>query len=179
MKNWKQPPSIEKQPPQTFKFPYLAAKSDWISVKTSFFFFFWRPPDFGRKKPLNFRFRPKNQSQFRRRPFFYFFWDHLIWGGKDLWISELSEKFRLNFRTNRVKLIQEQWKFGSRSFALFSLFQKSPPFSKFWLRAWSIQYNRRENIRIYCVQESRGKETMEKTFFFKLPKKLSNIELDA
>ena len=29
------------------------------------FFFFWRPPDFGRKKRLNFRFRPKNQSQFR------------------------------------------------------------------------------------------------------------------
>ena len=34
------------------------------SVKT-FFFFFWRPPEFGRKKRLNFRFRPKIQSQFR------------------------------------------------------------------------------------------------------------------
>ena len=29
-----------------------------------FFFFFWRPPDFGRKKRLNFRFRLKNHSQF-------------------------------------------------------------------------------------------------------------------
>ena len=28
------------------------------------FFLFWRPPDFGRKKRLNFRFRPKNHSQF-------------------------------------------------------------------------------------------------------------------
>ena len=90
-----------------------------------FFFFFWRPPVFGRKKPLNFGFRPKNRTQFRRRPFF--FGDHLILGGKNLRISELSEKFRLNFRKNRVKLIQEQSKFGSRSSALFSLFQNSPP----------------------------------------------------
>ena len=29
-----------------------------------FFFFFWRTPDFGRKNRLNFRFRPKNHSQF-------------------------------------------------------------------------------------------------------------------
>ena len=93
------------------------------------FFFFWRPPQFGRKT-LNFGFRPKILF------FFFFFGDHLILGGKNLWISELSEKFRLNFRTNRVKLIQEQWKFGSRSIALFSLFQNSPPFSKSWLRAW-------------------------------------------
>ena len=65
---------------------------------------------------------------------FFFF---LIVGGKNVWIFELSEKFRLNFRANRVKLIQEQWKFGSRLFALFSLFQKSPPpLSKSWLRAW-------------------------------------------
>ena len=55
---------------------------------------------------------------------FFFFGDHLILGGKNVWVSE---KFRLNFRANRVKLIQEQWKFGSRSFALSSLFQKSPP----------------------------------------------------
>ena len=96
----------------------------------------------GGKKPLNFGLRPKNQSQFRRRPFFFFFGDHLILGGKNLQISELSEKFRLNFRTNRVKLIQEQSKFGSRSFALLSLFQNSPPpFSKSWLRAWSRTKN--------------------------------------
>ena len=28
-----------------------------------FCFLFWRPPDFGRKNRLNFRFRPKNRSQ--------------------------------------------------------------------------------------------------------------------
>ena len=118
-------------------------------------------------KRLNFRYWPKNQSEFRRRPFlffffvfgdhsilggknvwisdfgrkislnfgedlffffffFFFFGDHLILGEKNLWISEFPEKFPLNFRTNRVQLIQQQWKFGSRSFALFSLFQKSP-----------------------------------------------------
>ena len=57
----------------SFEFPILAEKSISISVKT--FFFFWRPPVFGRK---NFR------------------------------ISELSEKFPFNFRTNHVILIQEQ-----------------------------------------------------------------------
>ena len=159
---------LKTAPPETFEFPNLAEKSASISVKT-FFFYFWRPPDIGRKKPLNFGFRSKNQTQFRRRPFFCFFFrrppdfgrkkplnfgfrpknqtqfrrrpffffslgDHLILGGKNL---RISEKFRLNFRTNRVKLIQEQSKFGSRSFALFSLFQNStPPFSKSWLRAW-------------------------------------------
>ena len=38
---------------KTFEFPISAEKSVSISEKT-FFFFFWRPPDFGRKKPLNF-----------------------------------------------------------------------------------------------------------------------------
>ena len=101
-----------------------------------FFFFFWKSPDFGQKKALNFGFRPKNHSEFWRRPFFFFFFfffffgDHLILGGKKLWISELSETFRLKFRTNRLKLIQDQWKFESRSFAHFSLFQNSPPLFK-------------------------------------------------
>ena len=90
-----------------------------------------------RLEGLNFRIWPKNRSQLRRRPFFFFFfWRPLDFGrkktfeflvGKNLWISDLSEKFCLNFRTNRVKLIQELWKFGSRSFALFSFFQNSPP----------------------------------------------------
>ena len=80
----------------------------------------------------------ENQTQFRHlaeksdsisaKTFFFFFYgDHLILGGKNLRISKLSEKFRLHFRTNRLKLIQEQSKFGSRLFALFSLFQNSPP----------------------------------------------------
>ena len=52
---------------------YWAKKRVWISdfglkITLNFgedlFFFFWRPPDFGRKKRLNFRFRPKNHSQF-------------------------------------------------------------------------------------------------------------------
>ena len=37
-----------------FDLPILAEKSDSISVKT-FFFFFWRPPVFERRKRLNFR----------------------------------------------------------------------------------------------------------------------------
>ena len=58
---------------------------------------------------------------------FFFFGDHLILGGKNVWTSDLSETFRLKFRTNRLKLIQGQWKFESTSFAHFSLFQNSPP----------------------------------------------------
>ena len=50
-----------------------------------FFFFFLRLLDFGRKKRLNFGFRPKNHSEFWRRPFFFFFFgDHLILGGKNV-----------------------------------------------------------------------------------------------
>ena len=92
-----------------------------------FFFFFWRSPTFGWKKRLNFRFRPKNLSEFWRRPFFFFLWRSPNFGRKKLWISDLSETFHLKFWTNRVKLIQGQWKFESRSFAHFSLFQNSPP----------------------------------------------------
>ena len=61
---------------------FLDGKNLWISdfgrkiwlnfgEDLFFFFFFWRPPVFGRKKPLNFGFRPKNLTQFRRRPFFF------------------------------------------------------------------------------------------------------------
>ena len=40
----------------------------------TFFFVFWRPPEFGRKKRLNVRFRPKNHSQFWwRHPNFWGF----------------------------------------------------------------------------------------------------------
>ena len=124
------PPPYEKSPPQTFELAKFWKKNRpefWR--RPFFFFFFWRSPNFGRKKRLNFGFGPKNHSEFWRRPFFFcfFFGDHLISGGKNVWISDLSETFRLKFRTNCLKLIQGQWKFESRSFAHFSLFQNSPP----------------------------------------------------
>ena len=122
------------RPEKAFEYPLPAEKSVSISVKT-FFFLFWRYL-FLAEKAFEFRVWPKNPSQFRWRPFFLY---HLFLGWKSVWISEFSEKFRLNFRINRVVLIQERWKFGSRSFAVFSLFQKSPPFFKSWLRAW-LQY---------------------------------------
>ena len=53
------------------------------------FFFFWRPLVFGLKNRLNFRFWPKNQTQFRRRPFF--FWRPPVF----------ERKKRLNFRAFR------------------------------------------------------------------------------
>ena len=45
----------------------------------------------------NFGFRPKNHSEFWRRPFFFFFGDHLILGRKNLWISDFGRKITLNF----------------------------------------------------------------------------------
>ena len=122
---WKIAPPIRKQPPlKRLNLTKLQPKFWW----RPFFFFFWRSPNFGQKKPMNFGFRPKNHSEFWRRPFFFFFFgDHPTLIEKKLWISELSETFRLKFRTNRLKLIQDQWKFESRSFAHFSLFQNSPP----------------------------------------------------
>ena len=94
--------------------------------------FMWKmenSPPHSKTAPLKRQNWTKYQSQFWWRPFIYFFFfgDHLILGGKNLWISELSETFRLNYRTIRPKLIQDQWKFESRSLAHFSLFQNSPP----------------------------------------------------
>ena len=49
-------------------------------------------------KRSNFRFRPKNHSQFRWRPFFFFFFgDHLNLGGKNVRISDFGRKITLNF----------------------------------------------------------------------------------
>ena len=64
-----------------------------------FFFFFWRPPNFRRKKRLNFRYRPKNHSQFWWRPFFFFFFFRRPpdFGQKKVWISAFGRKITLNF----------------------------------------------------------------------------------
>ena len=105
LKKWKQPPpkgfgcrSCEVVaviwPEEPCEFPISAEKSVSIAVKTPFFFF-WRSPVFGRKNRLNFRFRPKNLSQFQWRPFFFV--DHLFLGGKIVWISDYGRKIRLNF----------------------------------------------------------------------------------
>ena len=60
-------------PPQTFEFPNLAEKSVSISMK-SFFFFFWRPPDFGRKKTFEFRISAEKSVSISVKTFFFFFW---------------------------------------------------------------------------------------------------------
>ena len=129
---WKiAPPHTKRAPPQTFELAKLGEKSPWSLAKTFFFWrspnfgrkkrlnvgfrpkkhsefwrrpFFWRPPNFGRKKRLNFGFRPKKHSEFWRRPFiffffffFFFFGDHLILGGKNVWILDFGRKNTLNF----------------------------------------------------------------------------------
>ena len=64
-------PPLENSPPSNF---WISDSGRKISLKIGEdLFFIWRPPVFGRKKRLNFRFRPKNHSQNRWRPFFFFF----------------------------------------------------------------------------------------------------------
>ena len=98
---WKiAPPHTKRAPPQTFELAKLGRKI--ILNFGEDLFFFWRSPNFGRKKPLNFGFSPKNHSEFWRRPFFFFFFlfvfgDHLILGGKNLSISDFRRKISLNF----------------------------------------------------------------------------------
>ena len=63
-------PPIGKQPPLkrlNFRiWPKNLTKFRWRSF--FFFFFFWRPPHFGRKKPLNFRAFREISSQFSDKP---------------------------------------------------------------------------------------------------------------
>ena len=130
---------MENSPPQTYEFAEIVRNSSLNFGEDLFFFFFWRSPEIGRKKTFEFRISAETSLRILAKTFF--FGDHLILGGENLWISELSETFRLKFWANRLKLIQDQWKFESRSFVHFSLFQNSPPpFSKSWLRACQITY---------------------------------------
>ena len=122
---WKIAPPFENSPPSNDWFCEIGRK---ISLNISFFLeitWFWA------EKTFEFRISAKKSLSILVKTFFFFFFfffgDHLILGGKKLWISELSAKFRLNFRTNRLKLLLDQWKFQSRSFAHFSLFQNSLP----------------------------------------------------
>ena len=109
----------------TSEYPTSAEKSVSIAAKTFSFFFLWRPPVFGQKKPLNIRLRPKNQSQCRWRPFFFFFIGvHLISAWKNVWISELSEKFHQtvwNWFQNNENSGQGRLHFSHS-------FKKAPPF---------------------------------------------------
>ena len=72
VKNWKQPPQ-RKLGAEVVKY------MSWL----------------GLKKRLNFRYRPKNQSQFRWRPLL-FLWDCLILGWKNVCISDIGRKISLN-----------------------------------------------------------------------------------
>ena len=100
-------------PPTSLKLTISAEKSASVSINQSPFRGVSphqpKPNDFGRKISLNFGedlfflettwFWAENQSQFRWRPFFFFFFfgDHLILGGKNVWISDFGRKITLNF----------------------------------------------------------------------------------
>ena len=72
---WKIAPPIRKEPPLirlNLRNWEKNRPEFWLKPFFFFLFFFWRSPNFGRKKRLNyFGFRPKNHSEFWRRPFFF------------------------------------------------------------------------------------------------------------
>ena len=99
-------------------------------------FIFWRSPVFGRKKTLNFWFRPEKAFEFRRRPFslrppgfgwkknlnfwfrpetafefrwsfFLFFWDHLIFTEKSLQSNSRLMKIWVKFIYGWIKLTKK------------------------------------------------------------------------
>ena len=92
-------PFRDASPPTDLNVMNPAAKSVSILVKTFFVFFFWRSSDYGRKKRLKFRFRPKNHSQFWWRPFFFFFFLETtwFWAKKTFEFPISAEKTTLNF----------------------------------------------------------------------------------
>ena len=105
------PPQTKRAPLQTFELAKLGRKIALnFGEDLFFFFFFWRSPDFGRKKRLNFGLRPKNHSEFWRRPFFF-------WRSPDF-----GRKKRLNFGL-RPKNHSEFWR---RPF----FFWRSPDFGR-------------------------------------------------
>ena len=107
---------IKTAPPEGFWVPKL-----WRSCRDSARRTVWIS-DFGRKIRLNFVED-------------LFFWRSPVFGRKNRLNFRFRPKKPSQFRINRLNLIQEQRKFWSRSLAVVSLFQKSPPFSKSWLRA--------------------------------------------
>ena len=112
------PPHTKRAPPQTFELAKLGRKITLNFGEDLFFFvffLFWRSSNFWRKKPLNFGFRPKNHSEFWRRPFFFFFF----------WRSpNFGRKKPLNFGF-RPKNHSEFWR---RPFFFF--FWRSPNFGR-------------------------------------------------
>ena len=81
--------------------------------------FFWRRPNFGRKERLNFRFRPKNHSQFWWRPFFFFFF---FWRPPNF-----GRKRRLNFRFRPKNHSQFRWRHPN----IWGFVLKIPPHQNF------------------------------------------------
>ena len=137
-------------------------------AKTFFFFFFGDHLILGGKNVWILDFGRKITLWILAKTFFFFFFfgDHLILGGKNVWISDLSETFRLKFRTNRLKLIQGQWKFEPRSFEDFSLFQNSPPpfpnpgyAPVCW---WVILYSEKKNTMLVYFKTKKQKLLSQK-----------------
>ena len=99
-------PPIRKEPPLKRLNMRNWKKNRPEVWRRRFCFFFWRSPNFGRKKRLNFGLRPKNHSEFWRRPFFFFFFWRL---------PDFGRKKRLNFRDILSQISDKPSETDSRS----------------------------------------------------------------
>ena len=113
-------------------------------------FFFWRSPDFGRKKRLNFRLRPKNHPQFWWRPFFFFFWRP----------PDFGRKKRMNFRFRPKNHSQFRWRHPN----FWGYVLKIPPHQNFLDPPLAGHNSRSQSVWLYSLQ----REMERKEFCFYL-----------
>ena len=95
---WKIAPPIRKQPPSNVWICEIGRNSSLNFGEDLFFlfcfFFFWRSPNFGQKKPLNFGFRTLNFGE----DLFFFFWEITqLWAEKSFEFPSFPRHFASSF----------------------------------------------------------------------------------
>ena len=78
------------------------------------------------EEPFEFRISAEKFVSISVKTFFFFLRSP-VFGRKNHLNFGFRPKNPSQFRINRLNLIQEQWKFGSRLLTVVSLFQNSPP----------------------------------------------------
>ena len=125
-------PPIRKQPPSIVWICEIGRNSSLnFGEDLFFFFFFWRSPDFGQKKPLNFGFRPKNHSKF----FFFYLEITQLWAEKTYEFPSFPRHFASSFGQTVWNWFKINENSSQARLHTSHSFKIAPPFSKSWLRA--------------------------------------------
>ena len=120
-----------------YEFAKLDEMAATILVKTFLFFFFlfWRSPYFGRKKALNFGFRPKNTLNFGVALFFFFLEITKYWAEKSFEFPSFPRHFASSFGQTVWNWFKINENSSQGRLHTSHSFKIAPPFSKSWLRA--------------------------------------------